>query len=181
MFFAMESSIFGQWLSPDETCLGMYDCVLLISGYWAMWWRRSTERVRTVSLSRFTSVLASFGTQYLWCCLFYSLVAKDCQYPRDPMQPAIKKKTIDLVLPCRCKRPGRAKKRLYGAAIISGIYATNSMLTLPLVCKSHTSSHPMTTYVICGFNGIIIPSCCSLIHRWLRHCLWNIFANRPAT
>ena len=34
----------------------------------------------------------SFGTQYLWCCLFYSLVAKDCQYPRDPMQPAIKKK-----------------------------------------------------------------------------------------
>ena len=33
-----------------------------------------------------------FGTQYLWYCLFYSLVAKDCQYPRDPMQPAIKKK-----------------------------------------------------------------------------------------
>ena len=24
-----------------------------ISGYWAMWWRRSTERVRTVSLFMF--------------------------------------------------------------------------------------------------------------------------------
>ena len=36
----------------------MYDCVLLISGYWAICWRRSTELVRTVSLSRFTSVLA---------------------------------------------------------------------------------------------------------------------------
>ena len=23
--FAMESDIFGQWLSPDETCLGMRD------------------------------------------------------------------------------------------------------------------------------------------------------------
>ena len=29
--------------------------------------------------------------QYHWCCFFDSLVAKDCQYPRDPMQPAIKK------------------------------------------------------------------------------------------
>ena len=58
IFFAMESDIFGLWLSPDETCLGMYDCVLLVSGYWTMWWRRNTERVRTVSLSRFTSVLA---------------------------------------------------------------------------------------------------------------------------
>ena len=54
----MESGIFGLWLSPDETCLGMYDCVLLVSGYWTMWWRRNTERVRSVSLSRFTSVLA---------------------------------------------------------------------------------------------------------------------------
>ena len=36
----------------------MYDCVLLISGYWAICWRRRTDRVRTVSLSRFTSVLA---------------------------------------------------------------------------------------------------------------------------
>ena len=62
----MESDIFGQWLSPDETCLGMYDCVLLISGYWAMWWRRSTERVRTVSLSRFTSVLAMVFFVWLW-------------------------------------------------------------------------------------------------------------------
>ena len=25
----MESDIFVQWLSPDETCLGMSDCVLL--------------------------------------------------------------------------------------------------------------------------------------------------------
>ena len=24
-----------------------------------------------------------------WCCFFDSLLAKDCQYPRDPMQPAI--------------------------------------------------------------------------------------------
>ena len=61
----MESEIFGLWLLPDETCLGMYDCVLLISGYWTMWWRRNTERVRTVSLSRFTSVLAMFFV-WLW-------------------------------------------------------------------------------------------------------------------
>ena len=54
----MESGLFRLWLSPDETCLGMYDCVLRISGYWAICWRRSTERVRAVSLSRFTSVLA---------------------------------------------------------------------------------------------------------------------------
>ena len=27
--------------------------------------------------------------------MFYSLVAKDCQYPRDPSQPAIKKKRSD--------------------------------------------------------------------------------------
>ena len=33
--------------------------------------------------------------QYHWCCFFDSLVAKDCQYPRDPMQPAIKKKKAD--------------------------------------------------------------------------------------
>ena len=37
----------------------------------------------------------SFGMQYLWCCFFDSLVAKDCQYPRDPLQPAIKKKKIE--------------------------------------------------------------------------------------
>ena len=30
--------------------------------------------------------------QYRWCCLFNSLLVKDCQYPRDPMQPASKKK-----------------------------------------------------------------------------------------
>ena len=79
MFFAMESCIFGQWLSPDETCLGMYDCVLLISGYWAMWWRRSTERVRTVSLSRFTSVLAMVfclvvGVGFVFGLCFLALV-----------------------------------------------------------------------------------------------------------
>ena len=79
MFFAMESGIFGQWLSPDETCLGMYDCVLLISGYWAMWWRRSTERVRTVSLSRFTSVLAMVfclvvGVGFVFGLCFLALV-----------------------------------------------------------------------------------------------------------
>ena len=79
MFFAMESGIFGLWLSPDETCLGMYDCVLLISGYWAMWWRRSTERVRTVSLSRFTSVLAMVfclvvGVGFVFSCFGCSCV-----------------------------------------------------------------------------------------------------------
>ena len=67
----MESGLFRLWLSPDETCLGMYDCVLLISGYWAICWRRSTERVRAVSLSRFTSVLAMVlclvvGCWFLW-------------------------------------------------------------------------------------------------------------------
>ena len=50
--------IFRLWLSPVETCLGMYDCVSLISGYWAIYWRRWTERVRTVSPSRLTSVPA---------------------------------------------------------------------------------------------------------------------------
>ena len=45
-------------MSPVETCLGMYDCVSLISGYWAICWRRRTERVRTVSPSRLTSVPA---------------------------------------------------------------------------------------------------------------------------
>ena len=32
--------------------------------------------------------------QYHWCCFFDSLLAKDCQYPRDPMQPVIKKKNL---------------------------------------------------------------------------------------
>ena len=36
----------------------MFDCVSLISGYWAICWRRWTERVRTVSPSRLTSVPA---------------------------------------------------------------------------------------------------------------------------
>ena len=58
LVFAVESGIFRLWLSPVETCLGMYDCVSLISGYWAICWRRWTERVRTVSPSRLTSVPA---------------------------------------------------------------------------------------------------------------------------
>ena len=75
----MESGIFGLWLSPDETCLGMYDCVLLFSGYWAIWWRRSTERVRTVSLSRFTAVLAMVlclvvGVGFVFGLCFLALV-----------------------------------------------------------------------------------------------------------
>ena len=78
----MESDIFGQWLSPDETCLGMYDCVLLISGHWAMWWRRNTERVRTVSLSRFTSVLAMVffvvGVGFVFGLCFLGLVVCLC-------------------------------------------------------------------------------------------------------
>ena len=64
----------------------MYDCVSLISGYWAICWRRSSERVRTVSPSRLTSVLAMVlclvvGVGFLWlvgvfllwlffCCCF---------------------------------------------------------------------------------------------------------------
>ena len=54
-----------------ETCLGMYDCVSLISGYWAICLRRSTERVRTVSPSRLTSVLATVLCLVLgvgFCC-----------------------------------------------------------------------------------------------------------------
>ena len=83
IFFAMESGIFGLWLSPDETCLGMYDCVLLVSWYWTMWWRRNTERVRTVSLSRFTSVLAMVfclvvGVGFVFGLCFLGLVVCLC-------------------------------------------------------------------------------------------------------
>ena len=75
----MESGIFRVWLSPVETCLGMYDCVSLISGYWAICWRRWTECVRTVSPSRLTSVPAIVfclvvGVVFVGCCCFLVLV-----------------------------------------------------------------------------------------------------------
>ena len=50
----------------------------------------------------------SFGMQYHWCCVFDSLVAKDCQYPRDPMQPAIKKKKKGP------DKPGRVGEQMEG-------------------------------------------------------------------
>ena len=61
----------------------MYDCVSLISGYWAICWRRCTERVRTVSPSRLTSVLAmvlclvvgvGFGWWLVFSCFGFSCV-----------------------------------------------------------------------------------------------------------
>ena len=65
-----------------ETCLGMYDCVSLISGYWAICLRRSTERVRTVSPSRLTSVLATVLCLVLgvgFCCwLVFSCFGSSC-------------------------------------------------------------------------------------------------------
>ena len=93
----MESGLFGLWLSPDETCLGMYDCVLLVSGYWTMWWRRNTERVRTVSLSRFTSVLAMVfclvvGVGFVFGLCFLGLVVCLCfcvkSFARAPYAPS---------------------------------------------------------------------------------------------
>ena len=86
LVFAVESGIFRLWSSPVETCLSMFDCVSLISGYWAICWRRWTERVRTVSPLRLTSVpaivfclvvgvtfLLVAGVFLLWfflCCCF---------------------------------------------------------------------------------------------------------------
>ena len=65
-----------------ETCLGIYDCVSLISGYWAICLRRSTERVRTVSPSRLTSVLATVLCLVLGvgCCgwLVFSCFGSSC-------------------------------------------------------------------------------------------------------
>ena len=96
IFLAMESGMFGLWLSPDETCLGMYDCVLLVSGYY-MWWRRNTERVRTVSLSRFTSVLAMVfclvvGVGFVFGLCFLGLVVCLCccvmSFARAPYAPS---------------------------------------------------------------------------------------------
>ena len=48
-------------------------------------------------------------------------------------------------------------------------------------CKSRISSPPMTMSTMYGFNGIAILSCCSLTQQWLKHCQWNISANKPAT
>ena len=57
-----------------ETCLGIYDCVSLISGYWAICLRRSTERVRTVSPSRLTSIGAGDGFVFGVGCWLLLLV-----------------------------------------------------------------------------------------------------------
>ena len=69
-------------MSPVETCRGMYDCVSLVSGYWAICLRRSTERVRTVSPSRLTSVLATVLCLVLgvgFCCwLVFSCFVSSC-------------------------------------------------------------------------------------------------------
>ena len=60
----------------------MYDCVSLISGYWAICLRRSTERVRTVSPSRLTSALAMVLCLVLgvgFCCwLVFSCFGSSC-------------------------------------------------------------------------------------------------------
>ena len=78
--FAVESGIFRLCSSPVETCLGMFDSVSLISGYWAICWRRWTERVRTVSPSRLTSVPASVfclvvGVGFCWWLVFSCFVS----------------------------------------------------------------------------------------------------------
>ena len=44
----------------------------------------------------------------------------------------------------------------------SGGYESGSLMP-PHGCKSRMSSPPMTTSTMYGFNGIAIPSCCSLI------------------
>ena len=95
-------------LAKDVTyCIGASPC--RPRSQLAMWHLRSASSTSLqaqracyrlhIGFARFTRsyytphrIRLSFGTQYLWCCLFYSLVVKDCQYPRDPMQPAIKKK-----------------------------------------------------------------------------------------
>ena len=85
----MESGRFRLWLSPVETCLGRYDCVSLISGYWASCWRRWTECVRTVSPSRLTSVPAivcclvvGVGFCCCWCLLVLVLFLLLCLFSR---------------------------------------------------------------------------------------------------
>ena len=65
-----------------DACLGMYDCISLISGYWAICLWRSTERVRNVSPSRLTSVLATVLCLVLgvgFCCwLVFSCFGASC-------------------------------------------------------------------------------------------------------
>ena len=62
--------------------LGMYNCISLISGYWAVCLWRSTERVRNVSPSRLTSVLATVLCLVLgvgFCCwLVFSCFGASC-------------------------------------------------------------------------------------------------------
>ena len=81
--------MFRLWSSPVETCLGIFDCVSLISGYWAICWRRWTERVRTVSPSRLTSVPACVfclvvGVGFVggWCFLVLLLLVLLCLFSR---------------------------------------------------------------------------------------------------
>ena len=58
------------------------DCISLISGYWAICLWRSTERVRNVSPSRLTSVLATVLCLVLgvgFCCwLVFSCFGASC-------------------------------------------------------------------------------------------------------
>ena len=65
-----------------DACLGMYDCISLTSGYWAICLWRSTERVRNVSPSRLTSVLATVLCLVLgvgFCCwLVFSCFGASC-------------------------------------------------------------------------------------------------------
>ena len=71
---------------------------------------------------------------------------------------------MDLVLPqlTPVQAAWREKKRLCGAVTTSGGYESGSLMP-PHGCKSRISSPPMTTSTMYGFNGIAIPSCCSLI------------------
>ena len=46
------------------------------------------------------------------------------------------------------------RRRLYGAAITSGTCALSSMRTRPPACRSRTSSHPTTTYIMYEFSGM---------------------------
>ena len=77
-----EEWYFWLWVSPVDACLGMYDCISLISGYWAICLWRSTERVRNVSPSRLTSVLATVLCLVLgvgFCCwLVFSCFGASC-------------------------------------------------------------------------------------------------------
>ena len=71
---------------------------------------------------------------------------------------------MDLVLPqlTPVQAAWREKKRLCGAVTTSGGCESGSLMP-PHGCKSRISSPPMTTSTMYGFNGIAIPSFCSLI------------------